>query len=157
MSEVRRRTVFVTLSVAVLASLSGCTTTGTISGCDDTVVRSADLPLSMTQAGMDEAFGTGDLFFVTPKTPRWGDLLEARGSPTEGKFAMWVDSPSLPSVAVELQGGASPLRGSADLAPTTDGLPGPVPMNVRIPSSGCWRIFSKSSRSEISILVNNAN
>lgn len=145
--------VVVALVFAVFAS--GCSAAATPTSCDDTVQKSGDLPQAMIDAGLTEAYGSGDLYFVTPRAARWSDLLRARGGPTDGKFAMWVNNAAEPSTTVESQGGSSTMRGTVEKAPTSAGLPGPLPMLVTLPAGGCWRITSTSADSQVSITIDN--
>jgi len=122
--------------------------------CSDGVQASRAAPLSLSRAHEDaQAYGAEDVWFFVPTTARWGDLLERDGNEYRGKYAMWIDSGQLPQVSIRRAPSDPGKTGEASvsLTETTVGLPGPVPMGVVIPNSGCWRLTAIGQAATVSI------
>ncbi|MGW5679452.1 hypothetical protein ACWEV4_30975 [Streptomyces sp. NPDC003860] len=122
--------------------------------CDDAVVPASRPPAKLSREGQ-EAVGSGSIWFIAPRTDSWSDMLETRGTESRGKFPLWVDQNALPQVSVEgIHGTAG--TGRAHLAPTSEGIPGPLPMSVELPGPGCWQVTVKGDRNTARILLNAA-
>lgn len=67
------------------------------------------------------------------------------------KRPLWTTGTRLPTVTVEEVAGDN--VGSAQLMPTADGLPGPIPASLQFPSPGCWRVVAKTERGEARIFI----
>nr|WP_168512744.1 hypothetical protein [Streptomyces sp. S1D4-11]QIY99193.1 hypothetical protein HEP87_41195 [Streptomyces sp. S1D4-11] len=63
-----------------------------------------------------------------------------------------MDEKTLPHVSVEGIGGTTGT-GRADLSPTSEGVPGPVPMEVELPGPGCWRVVAEGSEGTAHIVL----
>jgi len=117
--------------------------------CDDTPVPSANPPSAM---GPGPAVGSGDTWFFAPDTGGWGGSVEA--DPRGGyrtKIGLWTSMTRPPAVTVRRVGGAE--TGSASFAPTSAGLPGPLPAELRFPSAGCWQVTARGATGGATIQV----
>ncbi|WP_329402376.1 hypothetical protein [Streptomyces melanogenes] len=122
--------------------------------CDDDVVPVSRPPAKLSREGQ-KAVGSGSIWFIAPRTDSWSDILERQGAVRRGKFPLWVDQRSLPQVSVEgIRGTAG--TGRAHVTPTSEGIPGPLPMSVELPSPGCWQVTVKGDGSTTRILLNAA-
>lgn len=156
--ETTRRVVAATLgTVVACVGWSGCASNGDrgrqAAGCDDAVVPTdAGLPQALHDAGSPRVVGGGGIWFYAPNTGHWGDLLSEREEGSAGKYPLWVGDSSAPTVTVR---GVSGTRGvgRAELAPTAQGLPGPLPMGVEVPGPGCWSVTAHSATGTASITV----
>ncbi len=120
--------------------------------CDDTVRVSGDVPAAMRQSGLVRGVGIGDVWFIDPEIPRWSDRLDRQGDTATAKLPIWVGTSTLPQVTVAgILGTAG--DGTAELRPTSEGIPGPVPMGVSIPGPGCWQVTVRGETGSASILV----
>src|SRR5690242_17252219 len=52
--------------------------------CNDAVVPDSHLPVKLSRQGM-KAVGEDGVWFIAPRTNKWGDLLERRGTGRGGK------------------------------------------------------------------------
>lgn len=122
--------------------------------CDDEVVPDPRPPAKLSRGGQ-QAVGSGGVWFIAPRTHSWSNILERQGAVRRGKFPLWVDQRSLPQVSVEgVRGTAG--TGRAHMTPTSEGVPGPLPMSVELPGPGCWRVTVTGGGSTARILLNAA-
>lgn len=122
------------------------------SGCDDSVKPSDHVPRDMRGQGL-EGVGSGDVWFIAPDAGRWSESLTVDPEKGRvGKYPLWVDTSRRPTVAVEGTQGTEGT-GTAELAPTSGGLPGPLPVGVAIPAPGCWQITAQGQSGSASIVV----
>lgn len=122
--------------------------------CDDAVVPVSRPPAKLSRQGL-KVVGQGGIWFIAPLTNSWSDLLERQGATRRGKFPLWVDQKTLPHVSVQGVRG-TPGTGRAILTPTSEGLPGPVPMSLELPGPGCWQVTAKGTGGTARILLNAA-
>ncbi|MGW6831855.1 hypothetical protein ACWGCI_00255 [Streptomyces sp. NPDC054949] len=120
--------------------------------CDDAVVPASQPPAKLSQQGL-KAVGQGRIWFIAPQTDYWSDLLERQGAGGRGKFPLWVDQKDLPHVTVQGIRGTTGT-GRANLTPTSEGTPGPVPMSLELPGPGCWQVTADSPQGTARILLN---
>ncbi|GAA0583673.1 hypothetical protein GCM10010394_10610 [Streptomyces crystallinus] len=122
--------------------------------CDDDVVPDSRPPTKLSRDGQT-AVGSGSIWFIAPRTDSWSDILERQGAVRRGKFPLWVDQHAAPQVSVEgVRGTAG--TGRAHMTPTSEGIPGPLPMSVELPGPGCWQVTVKGTGSTARILLNAA-
>ncbi|MFF1521369.1 hypothetical protein ACFVYR_04275 [Streptomyces sp. NPDC058284] len=100
-----------------------------------------------------KAVGEGTIWFIAPQTDNWSDLLETHDGHLRGKFPLWVDAKTLPKVSVR-RTDDTPGTGRAELTPTSEGLPGALPMGLDLPDPGCWQVTAAGREGQARILVN---
>ena len=126
--------------------------TATSVECDDTVRSTPDLPKPLRDAGIEAAFGADDVWFIAPGA---GATWSTGVTPTDGGFdikrPLWTTRRSPPVVTVVRV--ADGIKGTAALAPTGDGLPGPVPMSLAFPAAGCWKVTARGEIGTAEIFV----
>ncbi|WP_204030851.1 hypothetical protein [Sinosporangium siamense] len=107
--------------------------------CDDRIKATRDVPKAMIAKNLLYGVGEGDVWFIAAEGGRWGERVEKSGAVYRGKFPLWVDGAKSPEVTVRGVAGTQGA-GVASAAPTAEGLPGPLPMGIEIPASGCWEV-----------------
>ncbi|MET7334982.1 hypothetical protein [Nonomuraea sp. NPDC005650] len=119
--------------------------------CDDTIRAAKELPPALLDAGIERAVGESDIWFIAPDDATWGASVEPAGSGFYAKRPLWTSSDQPPSVTVTAVG--TDAKGQARLSPTSEGLPGPLPMGVNFPARGCWKITATSEKGRAEIIV----
>jgi hypothetical protein len=102
--------------------------------------------------GSGPAVGSGDTWLFAPISGGWGGSVQP--APDGGyrmKLGIWTSTNRPPAVTVRRAGGSE--TGSASFAPTSAGLPGPLPAELRFPSAGCWQVTARGVTGRASILV----
>jgi hypothetical protein len=99
----------------------------------------------------DVFIGSGDTWFMGTKGHRWGESVQY----FRGSFFMKVGIYTLqshpPRVTVLRTDGRS--VGHAELAPTSRGLPGPLPAGLYFPTAGCWEVVAQGATGSAAIRV----
>lgn len=108
--------------------------------CDDSIQAAAVLP-PMLAAERVSAVGSGDTWFIAPSGGTWSQDVRWDGQAYFLKIAIWTLQSEPPTVIVRQVRGAA--NGSAAFFPTTAGLPGPLPTQVRFPTVGCWELTAR--------------
>ncbi|MFI7230485.1 hypothetical protein ACIBO5_45365 [Nonomuraea angiospora] len=119
--------------------------------CDDTIRAAKEVPRELLDDGIERAVGESDIWFIAPDDATWGASVEPAGNGFYAKRPLWTSSDKPPSVTVTAVGTSA--KGEATLSPTSEGLPGPLPMGVRFPSRGCWKITAASEKGRAEIIV----
>ncbi|MEV6986979.1 hypothetical protein AB0M95_37765 [Sphaerisporangium sp. NPDC051017] len=119
--------------------------------CDDGIRVAKDLPRDLVDLGVTRAVGEADIWFIAPDEPTWGGSVVRSGDGFYVKRPLWTSSAKPPSVTVVASG--SGATGEATLSPTSEGLPGPLPMGVHFPSRGCWTVTATSEKGRAEIVV----
>jgi hypothetical protein len=154
--DVRQKLAVSASALAVLVAVGGCGAHRTEvrrDACDDSVTTTGEVPSTMHSQGVTRGVGAGSVWFIDPGTPRWSDRVEKRDGGAWAKLPLWVGSSRLPDVTVVGVHGTKG-KGGAEMTPTSDGLPGPVPMGVTMPGPGCWRVTATGQSGSASITVN---
>ncbi|MEU4539648.1 hypothetical protein AB0G15_32815 [Streptosporangium sp. NPDC023825] len=124
-----------------------------LAACDDSVHPARDLPRALRDDGITQAVGASDIWFVAPDEPAWGASAQSLGA-GKGfylKRPLWTSSAKLPTLTVTAIG--SQATGKASLTPTSEGLPGPLPMGIEFSSRGCWKITATAEKGQAEITV----
>lgn len=120
--------------------------------CDDTVRPTAELPTALQANGINRAVGERDIWFIAPAEGTWSSsVTESSDGSFMTKRPLWTTSTRLPAITVRKTSDGT--RGSASLSATGDGLPGPIPMTLRLPSRGCWDITAKTDKGQAEIFI----
>lgn len=114
----------------------------TTAPCDDSLRVNEAIPLELQRAGVHAAIGAGDTWLIPPVRGTWSDLVRRDERGYALKIGIWSLSDSLPSVVVRQLGGKRSL-GQAELHPTAQGLPGPIPSTSYFAVPGCWEIEAR--------------
>jgi len=102
--------------------------------------------------GPGPAVGSGDTWLFAPVSGGWSRSVQrAPGGGYRMKLGIWTSTSRPPAVAVRRVDGRQ--TGSASFAPTDQGLPGPLPTELRFPSAGCWQVTARGVTGLASILV----
>jgi hypothetical protein len=120
--------------------------------CSDLIDANAAAPSPPGPVASDVIYlGSGDTFFRGLQGRRWGDV-EYWGGAFHTKIAIWTLDSHPPKVSViRLDGLAT---GAAEFAPTSEGLPGPLPTDLSFPTAGCWKVEARGTTGVASIQVN---
>ncbi len=130
------------LSMVAFTTVSGCAAKPAAQPCDDAVESSTEVPQAMRDQELGHGVGQGDVWFVAPEAGHWSDLVTSEGGGAAGKFPMWIGGRDMPQLAVVGVKGTEGT-GRAQLAPTSEGIPGPLPMRIEFPGKGCWQVTAK--------------
>jgi hypothetical protein len=96
--------------------------------------------------------GSGDTFFIATAGRRWGENVESYGGAFHMKVGIYTLDAHAPKMTVIRSDGTA--VGTADFAPTSAGLPGPLPTDLTFPTTGCWRVEARGSTGSASIIIN---
>ena len=120
--------------------------------CDDLIQGWASPPPPGALPGVVYV-GTKDTYFIGTVGFRWGDNVHYLKSEKSYymKVAIHTLETHLPKVTVKRVDGQG--QGRAQLSPTSDGIPGPVPTGVLFPTPGCWEIAARGSAGVARIYV----
>ena len=114
--------------------------------CDDmiTSAQAAPTPPNDLQPSAQRIFiGSGDTFFIGTLGMRWSDNLSFDNGAFHMKIGIYTLDRQPPRVSVVRSDGRA--RGSAASSPTSQGLPGPLPTTVTIPTRGCWTVEARGA------------
>lgn len=112
-----------------------------ISECDDSIPAISAVP---PEGLRGPAVGSGDTWFAAPATGTWSQDVRWNGESYFLKLGIWTLMDKPPSVQVHRLDRAAP-NGSASFRPTSAGLPGPLPTEIRFPTTGCWEITASGA------------
>jgi hypothetical protein len=96
--------------------------------------------------------GSGDTFFIGTQGMCWRENVEYWGGAFHMKIAIWTLESQPPQVSVIRSDGSA--TGGAEFAPTSEGLPGPLPTTLTFPTAGCWKVEARGTTGFASIEVN---
>jgi hypothetical protein len=154
MSRAGARFLF-TATVALLMA-SGCTGDGTSSPNEpcsdliDAITAAPSPPRAASSGGI--YIGRGDTFFMGTEGRRWGENVEYYGGSFHMKVGIYTLDSHPPKVSVLRSDGRA--TGAAEFAPTSEGLPGPLPTGLSFPTAGCWKVEARGTTGFASIEVN---
>jgi hypothetical protein len=95
--------------------------------------------------------GSGDTFFMGTDGQRWGKNVEFYGGAYHMKVGIYTLASQGPDVSVLRSDGR--VTGLAELAGTSEGLPGPLPTELTFPTPGCWKVEARGQTGFASIEV----
>jgi hypothetical protein len=96
--------------------------------------------------------GTGDTFFMGTRGFRWSDNVQFYGGSFQMKIGIYTLDAHPPAMSILRSDGQG--TGSAQFAPTSQGLPGPLPTGLSFPTVGCWKVEARGANGLAAIVVN---
>jgi len=120
--------------------------------CDDHVDLAQTMPAEMRALGATSAVGSGDTWYFAPASADWSSSVQPEGDGYQLKIGMWIATPRPPQVTVREVSGGNAV-GTTTFAPTTGGLPGPLPSTSHMPAPGCWEIVARGPTGSASARV----
>lgn len=112
--------------------------------CDDGVQLALQVPAGMAALGATSAVGSGDTWFFAPAVNEWTSSVASDGERGyQLKIGIWTTETKPPTITVRQVDG--PAFGTASVAPTSTGLPGPLPSLSSLPTPGCWEITARGT------------
>lgn len=122
--------------------------------CDDTITRekAAPEPPNVLQPSVERVFiGSGDTYFIGTVGRRWSENLDFYNGAFRMKIGIYTLDSHPPKVSVVRSDGRA--RGDAASTPTSQGLPGPLPTSVTLPTKGCWTVEARGASGSATIRV----
>ena len=155
-----------TIVLVMLWTMCGCGGTGTTTSsagsqdggasnlpCDDLIGAGASqTPPNNLPPSPDRVFiGSGDTFFIGTRGRRWGEDVEAARGVLQMKIGIYTLDTHVPQMSIVRADGRA--SGSAQFAPTSQGLPGPLPTGLVFATPGCWKVEARGAHGSAIIQV----
>ena len=137
--------------------MSGCSANLAQSGnqaqpCDDSIRAATSASVAQLPSDSGGVYiGSGDTFFIGTDGKRWGESVQYYQGAFHMKVGIYTLDSQPPRVTVVSSDGGQ--RGTVEFAPTSAGLPGPLPTGLTFATVGCWQVEARGRTGVANILV----